>query len=446
MNPTSTLSARANHALLIKLAAALSTYGFSILLARTMSAQGFGQVAFFLNAALILSVLGGRGQQIAALRFLPPLANGPDTGATAAFVSRAFSIAAKGTIIVFAATLLLTLGAKNLGALTDISHLQIILGFCLIPLVGWVDLQSHIARGFHLIKLSLIPKEILWRSAAAGLVTALFLGQGQIKTTVTSVLWILLITLLIIGLVQGFLLYRATGSRPGFGNISGPALHEIPQATNPFWITSVSNIFLANADVVLVGLCAGTTAAGYYFAANRLAMLLAFPLTSYNVVLGPMLAQAWHKDNRQHVRVIIHSATTKTTVATALISVVLFWLAPQFLGLFGGDFAQATPALRILILAGVINAATGPADIALNMCGFQRQAMLASAASLGLSTLALTIGGLWGGALGVAVAVLAGTVIRKGLFWWLAVRFMSVRTDIFATPPHRQARFSAAEN
>lgn len=439
MKPHTALSKRANRALMIKLVAAAASYGFSILLARTMALSDFGLVAFFLNAALILSVLGGRGQQIAALRFVPPPGDGAALGTPAGFAAHAFATAARGTLLVFTAAIGIGFMAKASGFMGNISHLQIALGLCLIPLVGWVDLQSHMARGYHLLQLSLIPKEILWRALAGTLVAALYLTQGQAQLSPTSVLGILALVLVLVGLMQGAILIRKTGilSHP-----PGPRAPIPPQwrtTTNPFWITSVSNIFLANADVVLVGLFAGPGAGGVYFAANRLAMLLAFPLTSYNVVLGPVLAQAWHKNSHQRVHGAIHNTTLKTTLATALMGVFLWGLAPQFLGLFGGDFAQATPVLRILILAGVINAATGPADIALNMCGFQRQAMVASAASLGFSLLALSIGAFLGGATGVAAGVLAGTIIRKGLYWGLALRLMSLRTDIFAALPRRQA-------
>ena len=64
---------RANGALLAKLAAAAITYGFTLLLARLMSPDAFGQVVFFLNAAVLMAVVGARGQQLALLRFLPGL-------------------------------------------------------------------------------------------------------------------------------------------------------------------------------------------------------------------------------------------------------------------------------------------------------------------------------------------------------------------------------------
>lgn len=442
MNANPSLSARANRALVIKLFAAASTYGFSILLARTMAAPDFGRVVFFLNTALILSVVGARGQQLAALRFLPQFRFTPD--GTVAFANSAYITAAKGTIVVFGTALCVGFAARNLGFLAGSSLLQIWLGLALIPLVGWVDLQSHLARGFHLIDLSLIPKEIIWRSGAALLVAGVFWSQNLQPLGASTVLAILLMVLIGVTYMQGLILFRKTGIAPPL-NIHRPEPpDDVQGTTNHFWVTSVSNIFLANADVILVGLFAGTTVAGYYFAANRLAMLLAFILTSYNVVLGPMLAQAWQQNGPSQTQTIVHAATRKTTLPTALLGLLLAGFAPQFLHLFGSEFTQATPFLWVLIIAGVINAATGPADIALNMCGFQRQVMWASTISLLFSAAALVLGGALGGAMGISLAVLAATIFRKGLFWWLAFCHMSLRCDIFAARGSNSRFYSVA--
>ena len=207
----------------------------------------------------------------------------------------------------------------------------------------------------------------------------------------------------------------------------------------------MSNIFLTNVDVMLVAIFVGAKAAGFYFDANRLAMLLAFLMTSHNVVLGPMLSEAWHAKRRIEAQDLIHSATVRTALPTLPLGLILATFAPQILHVFGPDFAQAATPLRVLVLAGVLRALFGPADMALNMCGHDRPAMQASAASLFFSAALLLLGVWYGGITGVAVAVLFGTVARKLMFWWLALRHMAIRTDVFAAWGLRFARVEAPE-
>ena len=437
------LAARANKALVTKLIAAATTYAFTILLARVMSPDGFGKIAFFLNSALFLSVVGACGQQMAVLRFVPPLVLRDAPGNVSAFATRAFRIAGVGTLAVFFATVGLAFLAQRFGGLPDYSAGVLLLGFALIPLIGWIDLQSHLARGFHLIQLSLFPKDIIWRAVAGLAVLALFFVRDQTPVSARAVLVVLIGTLVSLTLAQFILLRRTTALRNNGRHLPARTMTDWRRATGSFWITSVSNVFLANVDVMLVGIFVGAKAAGFYFAANRLAMLLAFFMTSYNIVLGPMLSEAWHAGRQTEAQTIIHSATLRTALPTTLFGLILVAFSPQILLVFGPDFAQAATPLRILVLAGVLNAFTGPADIALNMCGHDRPAMRASAVSLIVSA-ALLLAGVWyGGITGVAFAVLLGTAVRKTMFWWLALLHMAIRTDVFAVCGLWSARVEA---
>ncbi len=438
-----TVSALANRALLIKLIAAAATYGFTILLARTMLPSDFGKIAFFLNLALILSVVGARGQQMAALRYVPHLIAAPVGSGLSAYGAFAIQKAAVGTLVVLSLTGLATSGAIAFGWAPALSRLDLALGLALIPLVGWIDLQSHWARASNLLGLSLIPKDILWRAIAGTAIFTLFLVQGRGSVDVTQVLFCLVTTLVRVAAVQaGFLLShiaRLVADFPAQKNpVKSPAKSHAenpdwPESVRPFWITSVSNIFLGTADVVIVGILVGPTAAGFYFAANRLAMLLSFFAISYNIVLAPTLTLTWQSGSLTQTAQLIQNATLKISIPTVVAGAILAVFAPQFLGLFGPDFSSASTALRLLILAAVLNAIFGPADIALNMCGFHQKAMQASAVSLLASGVFLTIGAQVGGIDGVAMAVLISTTLRKGLFWWLAKNLMAIRTDILAS-------------
>ena len=439
------LAARANKALLTKLIAAATTYGFTILLARLMSPDAFGKIAFFLNSALFLSVVGACGQQMAVLRFVPPLALGGDRQNVSAFATRAFRIAAAGTLAVFFCAVALALLAQRFGGLPDYSAGILVLGFALILVVGCIDFQSHLARGFHLIQLSLIPKDILWRAVAAPALLTLYVLQGKSPVSARAALVILIATLVSLTAAQYILLRRKTGLHRANRNPPTKAPADWRRSTGSFWGTSVSNIFLTNVDVMLVAIVVGAKAAGFYFAANRLAMLLAFFMTSHNVVLGPMLAEVWHAGRRIEAQILIHSATVRTALPTVLFGLILATFAPQFLYIFGPDFEQAAMPLRVLVLAGVLNALFGPAEIALNMCGHERPAMRASAVSLFFSAALLLLGVGLGGITGVAGAVLFGTVARKLMFWRLALRHMAIRTDVFAAWGLRFARVEAPE-
>ena len=69
--PQVSLTARGYHVLAAKFAAVAVGYAFVAFLSRRLDAPAFGQVAFFLSFAALISVIGGRGQHMAVLRFVP---------------------------------------------------------------------------------------------------------------------------------------------------------------------------------------------------------------------------------------------------------------------------------------------------------------------------------------------------------------------------------------
>lgn len=425
------ISALTNQTLLLKFIAAFTTYGFTIVLARTMLPGDFGKIAIFLNIALVLSVVGARGQQMAAIKFVPSLILENNAALLSEFIVRAFRTASISTGLIFFGALIAALSLKAFDGIANYQTSQIFLGMMLIPLVGLIDFQSHIARGMQLFSLSLVPKEICWRAITAAIVLLLYLANESVPIGATKVLYSLIAGLIVVLSIQAIMLRQWLP--PLQVPLSKyPKNAECNKATGPFWVTSVSNIFLANVDVILVGMFTGPTLAGLYFAANRLAMLLSFFSTSQNVVLGPVLSEAHLAGRHKEIQTVIHKSTRQIMLPTVGLAFIMFALAPQFLELFGSDFISANLPLRILVVAAVINAAFGPADIALNMCGFHKNAMIASAWSLALSAMLLVFGTGIGGASGAAVAVLTAIFVRKMMFWRLCLLHLSIRTDILA--------------
>ena len=420
---------QAGMAFATKVLAAAVSYGFAILLARVMTVADFGQVAFFMTAALLLSVVGAAGQQMAMLRFVPPLlAWGDRDGTLRDFAGAATCRAVTGAIIV--ATIALAVALT--GVMPGLDPTVALIGFALVPAMGWIDIQSHLARSHQHIALSMIPKEILWRGLAAPALLIAWLGGGEALSP-APVLALLLAVLILLGIGQGVALRRLTGLAPVW-RLRCPerGAEDWRKATVPFWVGSVSNLFLANADILLVGALIGPAEAGIYFAANRLSQLLAFFVTAQNIVIGPQLSRAFALQDGDALATIIRRSTRAATVPTLVLGAVMWAGAPWLLMMFGAEFAAAEVSLKLLILAAILNAAGGPADIALNMCGHDRAAMRIGAVNLALGGGLIVFGTLQGGVLGTAGAVLAATLLRKAMYWSLARRAMGLRSDVCA--------------
>ena len=194
-----TLNKRANATLATKLAAAGITYGFTILLARILRAEDFGQVAFFLNFALLMSVFGACGQQMALLRFLPSRQKTRHSVKLRSLLANSARLTTIGTLATFVGLVGAAILARQAGLFTAYSTTTILVGFLLVLVVGWADFQAHFARGYHHIGAAIIPKEILWRLIAGVLILAFSFAA---RPTVVPVLTFLLATLIVLNIAQ----------------------------------------------------------------------------------------------------------------------------------------------------------------------------------------------------------------------------------------------------
>ena len=425
------LMARANLALALKLAAAGVSYLFLLLLARSMTLQGFGTVALFLNMSLFLAVIGAAGQQMALLRHVPPLVRAGAGAALRGLLRQAAGRAAAVTLGLTLGLALWATGPLAPAGLAAMRPAEILLGLALVPLTGWVEFQAHLARALHRLVLALVPREMLWRGLV-GLAVLLAAAGGGAPVPATAVLALLAAGLVLVGLGQGWRLFR----RPGLPR--GAAAAQVPRpAGGAFWISSVSNMFLAHAGVIAAGLLAGPAVAGLFFAANRLALLMGFISTSTHIALAPMLSEAWHRGERARAAALLRRATLRNALGGAVLAALIAALAPWLLQLFGREYAAAVTTLRLLVLAELINACGGPGDIALNMCGQARAAMRAALASLAGGVLLVAGGMVLGGAEGAAVGIVLATLLRKGLFWAACRARLGLRCDLLAalSPP-----------
>ncbi len=134
-----------------------------------------------------------------------------------------------------------------------------------------------------------------------------------------------------------------------------------------------------------VGAIIGPQEAGLYFVANRIAMALGFFQTSQNMVITPAIAENWAAGRPEACAAIARQAAWAMTQPTLVFGIAICIFAVPVLGLFGSVFHDAKFVLWLLVAAATINAAFGPGDIVLNMCGREIAAQRIAAVSLALA-------------------------------------------------------------
>jgi O-antigen/teichoic acid export membrane protein len=186
------------------------------------------------------------------------------------------------------------------------------------------------------------------------------------------------------------------------------------------------NFALPAAATLLLGALAGTAEAGVYNAALRLTAQVGLIAVIVGGTLSPRFA-ALYRDTDAGQLVALYQRATAATSALALPLLLPMLVYPQFaLLLFGDEFEAVSQPLRILAAAQLLNVLTGPCGYLLTMTGHERDLrnVLLGTAAVVLPLMAVLTA--TAGAIGAALAALAGALIQNLAAALLAQRRLGV--------------------
>jgi O-antigen/teichoic acid export membrane protein len=154
----------------------------------------------------------------------------------------------------------------------------------------------------------------------------------------------------------------------------------------------------------------GATAAGLFGIARKVSSVPLIVRQAFQYVLAPLAAaQAAH--DRAGIGALYRFGTRLSIVFVTPLSALLMLIASDILSLFAPEAAAARPLLLILVLGRAVEAIVGPATPVVEMTGHRLLPLVNSAIGLGAWAL---LGALLipeQGAIGMAWAVSAGTVL-----------------------------------
>lgn len=160
----------------------------------------------------------------------------------------------------------------------------------------------------------------------------------------------------------------------------------------------------------------------FYAAAQRLANVVSFLVIVANFAFAPYVAAAVKNSDFEKLRSSYYSITRIITFLAIPPALAMLIFPSQLLSVFGSEFSQGAPILRVFAVAQLVNVATGTTNTVLNMGGKSEvllKAML-TATVIGavvslatfplLGTFAIALGG---GATLVAQNLLAAQGVRR---------------------------------
>jgi O-antigen/teichoic acid export membrane protein len=202
-----------------------------------------------------------------------------------------------------------------------------------------------------------------------------------------------------------------------------------------FAAIQVAGYLNATVEIWIAGLVLTSLDTSLYSAAQRLALLLAVPLTSIQVVFAPVCARMLANGELDKLQRLLRTGATLAAIVTAVAWVPMLVAPGPLLDLvYGKGFDGAATVLFLLTVGSMANVLSGLCGTALTMSHHEGSVAAVQVVACGtrivVAALAAVIWGLEG--LGAAAAIV--TVVMYVVMWRLARVRLGLRTELTLRP------------
>jgi O-antigen/teichoic acid export membrane protein len=411
-------------ALLARAIGAVAGVAAAVVLSRALGPAGYGAYAWAAAWALGLARPAALGSGLLLVRSVAAGSDAAARNAARALATRAAVVVGLTSLAAAAALVGVFVG---LGIVDRTLAETLLVAAPALPVSALGAIPQGVLLGLNRQVAALAPSVIVQPAAVAALVGAVWAVGGRRPSP--EVAGALLAAAAALALVCGATLARRA-LPAGPGPRERAALGRGLAPLVPLAATDTALMLQAVVGVALLGPIVGTTEAGRYAIATQLTAPFSLVLAAAGASLSPTIAALHASGERERMRRGIVAASRVCALLGAAVAVALVVLADPLLGLFGAGFRGAAPALRILAVAGLVNALAPFNGTALVMTGNEGEA--ARAALLGLALCAALSAALippWG-ATGAAVAFLVSVAGRNAATCAAAWRRLGLDTTV----------------
>jgi O-antigen/teichoic acid export membrane protein len=135
------------------------------------------------------------------------------------------------------------------------------------------------------------------------------------------------------------------------------------------WLASLASTGLIWADTILLGVYKSSADVGVYQVATRLVMLAAFVMLPVNAAFAPRIADLHRRHRTESLRRTYAAATGWILRLSLPGSVACIAFRHELLAVFGHRFEAGATVTLVLALGKLVDSATGPCGLMLNMSG-----------------------------------------------------------------------------
>lgn len=178
-----------------------------------------------------------------------------------------------------------------------------------------------------------------------------------------------------------------------------------------FWYNNTFRILSLHLPVVILGVMVPSAQLAYFSYANRCSGFVSLALISITDVTSPRIARFYAEGRKAELESLAKWSVKVSTAIAGPMVLLLYIFAEELLSIFGPDFVEGATALRILLLAELMNVVCGPVGYLLSLTGNEKVIFRINTASGLLVILLSPLAVHFHGILGVAVLLFLRMVV-----------------------------------
>lgn len=206
--------------------------------------------------------------------------------------------------------------------------------------------------------------------------------------------------------------YRSRGSF----NTSIPIGREMFHFTWPFLFTGLINRTNVQTETLVLGGLSTSDQVGIYTVGLKATVFITVFLDALNMIFAPIISELYTKGGKSELSRQFKVVTRWAFTLSLPIALVMFFLAPEIMGIFGPEFVVGASVLRMLAISQLIYVATGPVALMLSMTDYPRlnliNAILTVCVSLVFDYALIPRYGAYGAAIGGAFSIALINALR----------------------------------
>ena len=401
----------------------------SVVLARLMAIELFGDYQYCLSWALLLAQMSVLGFDRLAVREVAATTARGNLAELHGFVRFALS---RVLLVALTVTLLVWVTGFFLERFTSAGFPKSFSwAMLMVPPMALLTLLLSLVRGTNQVVSSQLPEKLFRPTAFLSLLVGLILVGGEASLPIVYSAYL--------ASIVGACLWAWRDLRRFLPTMPAGLL---PTSQPREWWAS--NLHLgtaiiifainARADSLLLGTLAGARELGIYFVALRVSQFTSLGLGVFNTLLGPNISARHAINDIEGLRRLARKYALAIVGLNLLLVLPVVVFNHPLVSLFGSEFMLASTPLLILCLGQMIQSFCGPAGNFLVYCNEESQISkilaITCASNIALNVLLIPIFG----ACGAAIAATITMSLKSVWYVWVCVRHLKINPTPLPLP------------